>query len=146
MLPRWHIFFGAIFTLVVFVMIPSLSWFYLTLIFLSSFLIDFDHYLVSAFRRGKVISLSDSLKYHDELGIKERAEINKGIKRKGDFHIFHTIEFHALIGLLGFFWVGFFYIFIGMFFHSLLDVYTGLRDGWLHKREFFFFNWIGKKI
>ena len=121
MLPRWHILSGVIISLIVFIFSPQISLLYLALLFSSSFLIDFDHYLVSAIKT-KRWRLSHSFNYHKEMRKKEIAEIKKGIRRKGDFHLFHTIEFHFLIGLLSFLWTGFFYIFIGMVFHSLLDV------------------------
>src|SRR3989344_8531698 len=121
MLPRWHILLGAIFTLVIWLFVPEISFLYLALLFLSSFLIDFDHYAASGIKTGKW-GLKDSFQYHEKLGKEELKELKKGIRRKGDFHLFHTLEFHVIVGLLGILWAGFFFIFIGMFFHSLLDV------------------------
>jgi hypothetical protein len=143
MYPRWHILFGAIFTLIIWIAIPGISFLPLTLIFLSSFLIDFDHYVVSAYKT-KNLSLKNSFKYYKDDRIKAEKEIAQGIKRKSDFHLFHTIEFHILIGLLSFFWIGFFYIFVGMMFHSMLDVAEMTKKRALHRREFFFFNWVKK--
>ena len=60
--------------------------------------------------------------------------------------MFHTVEFHLLVGLLGLVWIGFFYIFIGMIFHSLLDVVDLTKRDTFYRREFFFFNWLGKKV
>jgi hypothetical protein len=76
----------------------------------------------------------------------ERAEKEKGVRKKGDFHPFHTIEFHALVGLLSLLWVGFFYIFLGMMFHSLLDVIYLVYAGRTYRREFFFVRWIYRKL
>lgn len=144
MLPRWHILLGAIFTIIIWFFAPGLHYTYLILIFLSTFLIDFDHYLVFVYHK-KSLSLSESFKYYDRLTAREKSDIAKGIKRKSHFQIFHTIEFHVLIGLLGIFWMGFFYIFIGMVFHSLLDVISLVNANALHLREFFFFNWVASK-
>ena len=145
MLPRWHILLGAILTLVFWAASPNISFVYLGLIFLSSFLIDFDHYVVSALK-NKSPSLKKSFSYHSDLRQKIEKEKKKGIRKRGDFHLFHTVEFHLLVGLLGFFWAGFFYIFIGMIFHSLLDLGWLLHKDLLHAREFFFFNWIRKSL
>jgi hypothetical protein len=145
MLPRWHILYGAIFALVLWAFAPQTGWIFLLLVFLSSFLIDFDHYVASVLKTGK-LSLFESFEYHRKKGIVEMREISKGIRRKGDFHLFHTLEFHILIGLLGLLWTGFFYVFIGMVFHSLLDIYSMLNMGVFHRREYFFFNWFGKQL
>ncbi len=145
MLPRWHVFWGAVFTAILYFSIPGISLFYLALIFLSSFLIDFDHYLASVMK-ARTWRLRDSFEYHRKAGIKENKEIKAGIKRKSDFHLFHTVEFHALVGLLGILWAGFFYVFIGMIFHSLLDLGYLTYYGKLHRREYFFFNKIANKL
>ncbi|MBI5804063.1 hypothetical protein HY450_02365 [Candidatus Pacearchaeota archaeon] len=144
MFPRWHIILGLAFTLVIFYFSPGISLLFLSLLFLSSFLIDFDHYVASGLKTGKW-SLKSSFEYHRIKGIEEMKEIARGIKKKSDFHLFHTIEFHIIVGLLSFFWIGFFYIFIGMVFHSLLDILYMLNLGALHRREFLFFNWIRKR-
>src|SRR3989344_2279083 len=146
MIPRYHILLGAAFTFLLWLLTPEISYYYLSLIFLSSVFIDLDHYIASLIKT-KNPSLRHSLKYHDELIAKHKKDIKKGIRRKfDDFHLFHTIEFHILIGLLGVFWSGFFYIFIGMMFHSLLDTIDLARKKEIHTREFFFFNWARKKI
>lgn len=144
MLPRWHILSGAIFTLVIWIFSPGISYLYLGLIFLSSFLIDFDHYLVFAYKTGKW-KLGEAFHYYKLKTAQEKKDIQRGIKRRSDFQIFHTIEFHVLVGLLGIFWIGFFYIFIGMMFHSLLDVISLLNARGMHLREFFFFNWMATR-
>jgi hypothetical protein len=144
MFPRWHILLGAIFTLIVWLALQGIPPFYLGLIFLSSFLIDLDHYVASAYKT-KSLSLKNSFKYYENVRIKEKKDIAQGIKRKSDFHLFHTIEFHVLIGLLSFFWMGFFYIFIGMMFHSIVDLMDMTKRGAFHRREYFFFNWAAKK-
>lgn len=145
MLPRYHILFGAVFTLAIWFTAPQIQWYFLALLFFSSFLIDFDHYMAS-FRKTKKWRLKDSFDYHKEELKKENRDIARGIKRKGDFHVFHTIEFHALVGVLSLVWFGFFYIFIGMLFHSLLDVFSLVNDGKFHRREYFFFNWTRKNL
>lgn len=145
MLPRWHILLGAIFTLAIWILAPQTSIFFLILIFLSSFLIDFDHYAVACIKNKK-LRLSHALVYYKKLSKKIDADKKKGLRKRYDFHVFHTIEFHILIALLGFLWEGFFYVFIGMVFHSLTDLIYFYYKDIIHIREFFFFSWIAKRL
>jgi len=145
MLPRWHILLGAIFTTVIWIAAPQINLINLALIFLSSFLIDFDHYLASLIKTKKW-KLSDSFRYHKKQLAKENKEIARGLKRKGDFHLFHTIEFHILIGIMGIFFRPFLYIFMGMMFHTLLDIIYLAKTGKFHRREFILSNWLGSKF
>jgi len=145
MLPRWHILFGAIFTIIIYLVAPWINFYYLFLIFFASFLIDFDHY-VYAVQKTKKLSLKNSLEYYKKRRLDEKKDISHGIKRKGDFHFFHTVEFHFLIGMFTLISPMFFYLFLGMVFHSLLDVIDMLLRGAFHRREFFFFNWLRKKL
>ena len=66
--------------------------------------------------------------------------------KKRYMHFFHTIESHIIIGLLGFLWTGFFYIFIGMIFHSFLDLIWMLKKDRFYEREYFFFNLLRNKL
>ena len=145
MLPKWHIFWGAIFTLIIWFFARDLEPVYLLLIFLSTFLIDFDHYLV-AVRKNKSLSFKHSLIFFKDNNEKELSDHKKGKRNRGHFFIFHTIEFHILVVLLGLLWIGFFYVFIGMVFHSLLDLLWLLHHDMFYVREFFFFNWLIKKF
>lgn len=145
MLPRWHILFGALFTFIIWLYAPETIYLYLGLIFIASFMIDLDHYICGAMKKG-TLHLGEIFQYHKDQGIKQHKEREKGIRRRGDFHFFHTIEFHVLIALLGIFFLPFFYIFIGMAFHSLLDLFWLMRHDFLYRREYFFFNWLKEKF
>ncbi len=145
MLPRYHIIFGAIFSILIWITAPQLNYVYVILLFLSTFLIDFDHYMCSVLKTKK-LGLFHSFKYHEKIKKQELAEKTRGLKQRGDFHLFHTVEFHILVGLLGLLWIGFFYIFLGMAFHSLLDIYSFLYDKTMYRREFFLTAWIFRKI
>ena len=140
MLPRWHIFLGALFALLLW-FAADIHWFYALLVFASSVLIDFDHYLNVVIKKKK-LSLFHAFDYHKKLHKQELEEKHRGIFRKGDFHLFHTIEFQVLVGLLGLVWAGFFYIFIGMVFHSILDIAYSLHEERLYRQEFLLFNWL----
>jgi hypothetical protein len=145
MYPRWHILLGAVFTLLIYILVPGINLIYLFLIFFSSFLIDFDHYLCAVYKTKK-LRPRHAFDYYKKRSIDEKNDISQGIKRKGDFHLFHTIEFHLLIGLFSFVWPVLFYLFLGMIFHSLLDVTHLISRGAFHRREFFFFRWLGNKF
>jgi len=61
--------------------------------------------------------------------------------------IFHTIEFHIFVGLLSFIWHGFFFILIGMIFHSVCDLISLIYERRLRVREFSLIKYLilGKK-
>lgn len=139
MLPLWHILWGAVFTALIWFFSPSIGLIYLALLFLSSFLIDLDRYIASAVSTGR-LSPVHSFRHHKKVIESVNKDKQKGIRKKAYFHFFHTIEFHILIAFLAFFWMPFFYIFIGMVFHSLLDLVSLLHKGHFHTREYFFFR------
>ena len=141
MLPKWHILWGAVFTFVLSIAFPMISVPYLILIFLSTFLIDFDHYMAGA-RKIKSLSLIKVLRYHDLMEVLHQDNKMRKVKDKSDFHIFHTVEFHILVLALGLLWIGFFYVFIGMLFHSILDIIELKRRDMMYIREFWFVNWL----
>lgn len=145
MLPRWHILVGALFALLIWFFSPEINPFYLVIVFFASVFIDFDHYACAVLKTKK-IGLKCAFDYHSKACVLERKEIEKGLRKKGDFHLFHTIEFHVLIGIIGVFNVYFFYLFIGMVFHSLFDLFSLIYNGRMHRREYFFFNWLRKRF
>src|SRR3989338_2278500 len=103
MLPHQHVFWGAVFAFIILIILPDVAWYNILLLFLSTFLIDFDHYLASLINKRKYLSLRQSFKYHMDLGKIQYIERKRGIRRKGDFHIFHTLEFHILVFIIGLF-------------------------------------------
>ncbi len=144
MLPRWHILWGAVFSIAVWLFLPGVSLFYISLIFLASFLIDFDHYMSGAMSI-RDYNLKNVLKYHRELLKKEKEENKKGIRVRGHFHLFHTLEFHILVFALGYLWQGFWFILAGMIFHSLLDIASLINRDRLYRREYFLVAWLLRK-
>jgi len=140
MLPKWHAFWGLIFAVIFKLLAPKTDYLSLFLIFFAAVFIDFDHYLTTAIK-NKNWSLRQAFKSNyegrtAELDLKK----NKGICRKGDFHIFHTVESHLIVGLIGIFLLPFFFIFIGMVLHSILDIIWMTYHDVLGAREFFLFN------
>lgn len=126
---------------------PNLNFLYIALIFLSSFMIDLDHYINALYQTRSFDYRKNFRWYREVYGLRVKKDKAKGIRRRGPFHLFHTIEFHILVLLLGIFvWEGFYFIFIGMIYHSLLDIIMLVRNNSMYEREFFFFNWIYNKL
>jgi len=121
MFPKYHIFFGFIFSLILHLFFSQVNLFAALIIFLSSFLIDIDHYLFfimnkkeKNFIRAYKKAMLSKKKYY-KLSKKQR-KINQG------YYIFHGIEFLIILFLLGFFIHKFFYfILLGCVFHLFLD-------------------------
>ena len=124
MLPKWHILFGAIFSLIFywFFFIPI---FQSILIFLSSVLIDFDHYMSGAVR-NKTLNLKKLYFWHKSLPK----------HHKPMMHIFHSIEFIGVIAVLSFYFNFFLFILIGIVFHSILDIIDLFFTKRMNCREF----------
>ena len=145
MLPKKHIFLGAIFSALFWILFPETAWYNVSLIFLSSFAIDFDHYMCAVLK-NKSLSLPKALKYYKEVSRLEKVEFKKGIFRKGNFHVFHTIEFNALILAIGFVFSPFLYVLLGMISHEFLDFIDMTIKGRLYRREFLLINWIRERL
>jgi len=128
MLPKAHIFFGAIFSIILHLF--GLTTFQCTIIFLSSFLIDFDHYAWFVMKK-KNLSLKKAFYYLKTMD-----------KKKPMLMFFHTIEFLFLILILSFFFDIFKFVFIGMMFHSVLDIIELKHTNELHLREFLFSRYL----
>ena len=125
MLPKWHILFGFLFAYIIY-WFSSITIFQASLIFLASVLIDFDHYLWYV-KRKKDWNLKNAYLFLKRL---------KKQKHKPIMHIFHTIEFIIFIGILSFYFNFFLFIFIGMLFHSILDVIFLGYEKRIYVREF----------
>ncbi len=140
MLPRWHIILGIVFCLIFKLISPNTSYSYLFLIFFSSVFVDFDHYLTAIFKHKKWNPL-DAINHGYELREKKLTQKEEyGICEKADLNLFHTVESHVIIGLIAIFFTPFFFIFIGMVLHSLLDIIWMVRHDILDSREFFIIN------
>jgi hypothetical protein len=121
MLPKTHIIYGLFASLILFLVFPQITLFYTLIIFLSSVLIDFDHYLYYAIR-FKDWSLKNAynwfLKNRDAmLKIKPEARRNY----RSAIMVFHGIEFWIVLGLLIFVHKIFLFVLIGIAIHMILD-------------------------
>jgi len=140
MLPRWHIILGFIFCIIFKIISPDTEYLSLFLIWFASVFIDFDHYLSAGFKHKKwnpIEAINHNIDYREQM-IELKKE--KDSCEKGDFHIFHTLESHIIIGIIGIFFTPFFFIFIGMTLHSILDLIWMVRHDVLNSREFFLIN------
>jgi hypothetical protein len=97
--------------------------------FLAGFLIDIDHIIEYGIARGDFNpwnaykNLVTEFK-HKKSCINNGKTPNKAYRR---FHIFHSIEFIFLLGIVGFFSKIFFFVFLGFLVHiifDLIDYYT----------------------
>lgn len=127
MFPRQHIFLGLIFTIFLLIIFPSVSLINLSLVFLSSFLIDVDHYLFYAFKK-RDLSLKNSyswyLQHHKKFTSLSKAQRKQFFPA---FCFFHGLEFLICLLLLTLFFNNhIFFILIGCTFHLSLDWYNGL--------------------
>jgi len=142
MFPKEHIILGLMFSLVVKFIFPQIEWFYIILIFVASFMIDFDHYAMYVKKTGNFSPVESVRYYYKRIAeAKRRGEVGAKAK-KSFFFLFHTLEFHILILLMSYFWIGFLYIFIGMVFHSFLDIVKMSYKKELHTRWLFLIEWI----
>jgi len=139
MLPRWHIIFGFAFCIIFKIISPDTQYLSLFLIWFASIFIDFDHYLSAGLKYGKWNPLH-AVQHNYDLREQIVESKKEGACKKGDFHIFHTLESHIIIGIIGIFFTPFFFIFIGMTLHSILDLIWMVRHDVLDSREFFLIN------
>lgn len=118
-----HIILGFLFSLMLF---PLVGYFSL-IIFLSSFLIDVDHYFYYVIKK-KDFNLINSINYYLE---KHREEA---------ILFFHSVEFFALIISLSFVNHIFIYISLGIGFHFILDIYSSLYNNIYRPFSLFFYH------
>lgn len=123
MLPKWHILFGFLFAILV-ANIFKIEPFNSLLLFLSSFLIDFDHYLYYVYKKRSF----NLKKAYFFLKKRDRASFQLPLKKRKKtflgYFIFHGLELILLLVLLGFLIHScFFYISLGAFFHLTTDIF-----------------------
>lgn len=116
MLPKWHLFFGLVISLILF---PFFSW--QVLLFLAAtVLIDFDHYLIYMIKR-KDLGLKTSYAFFRDLDKKQK---NQNFKGFYTFFlcIFHTYEFLLILFILSFIYNPLLLIFLGFIYHLAIDI------------------------
>lgn len=121
MLVKYHILAGFLLSLLIFFMFPQIGWFYALVIFLSSVLIDFDHYLFYAIR-FRDLSLKRAHCWFLRKSRQLRAmSVQERRKYKFIILIFHGIECWIIVALLISLHKIFLFILIGFMVHMVLD-------------------------
>lgn len=120
MLPKTHTILGFVVSLVLFIIFP-ITWWQAGIIFLSSVLIDIDHYLLYvkknkdwSLKRAYIFFIKKSNKW------KKLSKLQKE-KYKHEIIFFHGIEFIIILVLLIFLSNLFLFILIGILIHLALD-------------------------
>ena len=135
MYPKNHLILGAVFAILLHLFFPQINILYIVIMFFSSVLIDADHFLYYAIAK-KDFSLINAYRWYTirmkkfcSLPKEQRKKIHSGI------FIFHGIEILAIMLLLGIYVSQFFFfIFLGLSFHMLLDIPDEIiKKGTLHK-------------
>ena len=141
MLPREHTILGIIAAALFYPIFGINAW----MIAATAVLIDVDHYLFYAIKK-RDFSYAGAYSWHVEQEIKAKRMARKGIRKRGPFHIFHTIEFHLLLLLLSFRNTIFFYAFAGFVFHSAVDFVDLALTKTIYRREYFFTSWLIRRF
>lgn len=134
MLPSKHIIFGAIFSILVWLFFPVMGWLGAMIIFLSSVLIDVDHYLYYVYKKRE-FDIKDSVRWYlsntdlvKKMNKKQKANFYSGL------YFLHGIEAIILLILLMLTFPNIFnftiFIIIGFLFHQVLDAIN------LYKNEY----------
>lgn len=129
MLPKYHIAFGAIASIIIFIIFPKIGISGALIILLSSFLIDFDHYLYYVYKKRK-LGLKGAYHWYSK-----KCELFKNLKKEEKEKIytglccFHGIESLLILLFLSFLCYFFFpkylifsiLVLFGFIFHQFLD-------------------------
>lgn len=129
MLPKYHVLLGFIFSIVLFLIFPSINLIGAGIIFFSSFLIDVGHYIYYILNK-KGISLRKAVNY---FLTKRKKLINMSIKKRNKFYsgfcFLHGIESLIVLFIIGIFFSKYFLlIFIGFTFHIFLDIIEEIHN------------------
>jgi hypothetical protein len=122
MYVKEHIILGILFSIILFLIFPQIGLVGFSLIFLSTVLIDVDHYLYYV-KKKKDFSLRNAYKWF----MKNHANCLKLPKEQrgknyAGFFVLHGIEILIVLLLLTFVSNYFFFVFIGFSFHLLFDI------------------------
>ncbi len=120
MLPKYHLIFGLIFTLIIY-LIFQITPFQVIILFTASYLIDFDHYLFY-FLKTNNISLKNAKNYFLKL---KKNFLSLSPKKRKDYKrpilVFHGIEFWIFLIFLSYLNKIFLFVLIGVMFHMFFD-------------------------
>lgn len=122
MYPSQHLFFAAIFSLILFLLFPYFGIVKISIVFLSAIFFDVDHYLWYVYKK-KDLSLKNA--YNWFIG-NERKLLSFSRKQRntlaGGLCFLHGIEILAIFFVGIFLSQYFLFVFVGISFHLLLDI------------------------
>ncbi len=121
--PKVHAFFGAIFSLIIYLLFPNIGY-NILIVFFSTFMFDIDH-LPLALNMSRTLNPFKAYSYF--VKVIEDKELFDKYKPNYYLCIFHTIEFYLLMLALCFFNVFFIYVFIGLMFHQFIDLFNKVK-------------------
>lgn len=120
MLPRYHFIIGLLASLILFYFF-QLTLLQAFIIFLSSVLIDIDHYFYYVFKKRDLNPINSSKWFFKKRSKWFKLSPEKRSKYKTSILIFHGAEFWVLLGFLSFFNSIFLFFLIGIVIHMLFD-------------------------
>lgn len=131
MYPRYHILIGFLFCLILILLFPDISSLGVSLLFLSSILIDVDHYIYFVFKK-KSFSLTAAYLWFKKLRVKWLGTKNKKeiFSYRWPMWFLHNVEVLFLLAIISLYFPFIWFIFFGFLFHLFLDmgeeIYMGL--------------------
>jgi len=145
MLPSKHIFFGAIISFLIWLFFPQISWIGFLLIFLSSVLIDFDHYLYYVIKKKDFSLRNAYYLFLQQSNLLKKLSHEEKRSHSYGIILFHGVECWILLFLLTFVNKLFIFVLIGVFIHMILDFidlyrydmpfYVKLSQVWVHQKN-----------
>lgn len=120
MLPKHHIIAGAMASLLIYLISP-VTITQTIIIFISSFIIDLDHYLYHIFKKRDFNFFNARKWFLKKRKIYMKLSVQERNKYKGYILIFHGIEFWILLLILSLFNKIFLFMLLGISIHMFLD-------------------------
>jgi hypothetical protein len=133
MLPKWHIAINAILFLILLFFVPL---FPALIFFLSSVLIDIDHYLYYIYEK-RDFSLIRAYKWN-KITRKRYHNLSREEKKRHRYFVlvFHGVEVLLILLILSEFFPVLFFVFLGFFVHMVQDVIIAFRFDYLKRKLF----------
>jgi acyl-coenzyme A synthetase/AMP-(fatty) acid ligase len=133
MLPKWHVLINLVLSLILLIFINPV---YTLIFFLSSVLIDLDHYLYYIYEK-KDFSLKKAYSWH-KLTRERFHNLSKEEKKKHKYFvlIFHGFEILVIMLALSKVYPVLFFVFLGFFVHLTEDSIIATKFNYLERKLF----------
>jgi len=119
-LPKFHIVVGAVASILIYFLFP-VTLLQTLIIFLSSFLIDADHYFYYIFKKKDINFFRARNWFMKKRNLWRKMPKEEKRKYKLSIIIFHGIEFLIIILILAQFYNIFYFMLVGIIIHLVLD-------------------------